>query len=138
MAKSSKKNQDLVSGAGSTSEPQGGVANPNASQPEPSVTPAVAPKAAKKPGMTSSAAPKAVKKPASATVRKKAAVSAKPRKTTSRKKPAPAESAVSDEAIRLRAYFLAEKRAGLGLPGDSSSDWLEARRQLLAEAAAQG
>jgi hypothetical protein len=47
-------------------------------------------------------------------------------------KPAPAEP--SDDAIRLRAYFLAERRARLSLPGDSAHDWIEARRQLLEEA----
>lgn len=40
---------------------------------------------------------------------------------------------ISDEALRLRAYFIAEERARRGLPGDEHSDWLEARRQLIAE-----
>lgn len=40
---------------------------------------------------------------------------------------------VSDEAIRVRAYHIAEERARRGLTGDKNSDWLEARRQLLAE-----
>jgi hypothetical protein len=35
--------------------------------------------------------------------------------------------------IRTRAYFIAERRHRLGLPGDASSDWLEAKRQLLSE-----
>jgi hypothetical protein len=39
----------------------------------------------------------------------------------------------SDEMIRTRAYFIAERRHRLGLPGDASSDWLEAKRQLLSE-----
>jgi hypothetical protein len=39
----------------------------------------------------------------------------------------------SDEQIRLRAYFIAERRLQLSLPGDSNDDWIEARRQLLAE-----
>jgi hypothetical protein len=42
-------------------------------------------------------------------------------------------SNVSDEAIRVRAYHIAEERARRGLPGDENSDWLEARRQLMAE-----
>ncbi len=41
---------------------------------------------------------------------------------------------ISDEAIRLRAYFIAEERTRRGLPGDEDSDWLEARRQLMTEA----
>jgi hypothetical protein len=57
------------------------------------------------------------------------------KKTASRKKPAPQKAAshISDEAIRTRAYFIAEYRERMSLPGDADSDWLEARRQLLAE-----
>lgn len=40
----------------------------------------------------------------------------------------------SDDEIRLRAYFLAERRLQLSLPGDSAHDWIEARRQLIEEA----
>ncbi|MFN2542305.1 MAG: DUF2934 domain-containing protein [Chthoniobacterales bacterium] len=39
----------------------------------------------------------------------------------------------SDEMIRTRAYFIAERRHRLGLPGGASSDWLEAKRQLVSE-----
>ena len=39
----------------------------------------------------------------------------------------------SDEAIRIRAYFISERRRRFGLPGDAESDWLEAKRQLLSE-----
>ena len=39
----------------------------------------------------------------------------------------------SDEQIRLRAYFISERRRRFALPGDAESDWLEARRQLLSE-----
>jgi hypothetical protein len=39
----------------------------------------------------------------------------------------------SDEAVRLRAYFISERRRRFALPGDAESDWLEARRQLLSE-----
>ena len=58
-----------------------------------------------------------------------------PRKTVSRKKSAPQKATprVSDEAIRTRAYFIAEQRERMSLPGDADSDWLEARRQLLTE-----
>jgi hypothetical protein len=52
-----------------------------------------------------------------------------------RKKPAPAQVAVSDDEIRLRAYFIGERRTREQIAGDSSSDWLEARRQLMEEAA---
>jgi hypothetical protein len=39
----------------------------------------------------------------------------------------------SEEEIRLRAYFISERRHRFALPGDASSDWLEAKRQLLSE-----
>lgn len=45
----------------------------------------------------------------------------------------PAE--LSSEAIALRAYFIAERRQKMGWPGDSTSDWVEAERQLKAERA---
>ncbi len=40
----------------------------------------------------------------------------------------------SDEQIRTRAYFIAERRLHLSLAGDSDHDWIEARRQLIEEA----
>jgi hypothetical protein len=40
----------------------------------------------------------------------------------------------SDEEIRIRAYFIAERRIELSLQGDSAHDWIEARRQLVEEA----
>jgi hypothetical protein len=39
----------------------------------------------------------------------------------------------SDEDIRIRAYFISERRRRFALPGDADSDWLEAKRQLLSE-----
>ena len=39
----------------------------------------------------------------------------------------------TDEEIRIRAYFIAERRHRLELVGDADTDWLEAKRQLLAE-----
>jgi hypothetical protein len=58
---------------------------------------------------------------------RKKAVSPKAQSTKKEKSP------VSDEAIRMRAYFISEERERLALPGDANSDWIEARRQLLAE-----
>ncbi|MEP6937266.1 MAG: hypothetical protein ABI871_04275 [Chthoniobacterales bacterium] len=40
----------------------------------------------------------------------------------------------SDEEIRIRAYFIAERRLQLSLQGDEASDWIQARKQLLEEA----
>jgi hypothetical protein len=39
----------------------------------------------------------------------------------------------SDVQIQTRAYFISERRRRFALPGDANSDWLEAKRQLLAE-----
>jgi hypothetical protein len=57
------------------------------------------------------------------------------KKAMTRKTPATKgeKSRVSDEAIRIRAYLISEQRERVGIPGDANSDWIEARRQLLAE-----
>ena len=47
-------------------------------------------------------------------------------------KPVPAIEP-SDEEIRIRAYFVSERRQRLNLRGDANTDWLEAKRQLLSE-----
>jgi hypothetical protein len=65
----------------------------------------------------------------SAAAKKKPAAKVKVVKTS---KPMPVIEP-SDEEIRLRAYFIAERRARLALAGDSNTDWLEAKRQLLSE-----
>jgi hypothetical protein len=48
-----------------------------------------------------------------------------------------AGSGPTDEQIRIRAYFISERRHRLALPGDATSDWEEARRQLLSEASSR-
>ena len=53
------------------------------------------------------------------------------RKPAGQKRKAKAE--ITDEAIRVRAYFISQERMRLAIPGDPKSDWIEARRQLLAE-----
>ena len=62
-----------------------------------------------------------------------AAPAAKPAKKKTEK-----ASAIRTDDIALRAYFIAEKRQQLGLPGDSLGDWIEAERQLLGERATHG
>lgn len=71
--------------------------------------------------------------------KKKAPLKKKPASTS--KSPAPtkasqgaAVSEPSDEEIRIRAYFIAERRLQLSLHGDSAHDWIEAKRQLVEEA----
>jgi hypothetical protein len=56
------------------------------------------------------------------------------RKPRARKKQGAAHGVISDEDIRLRAYFISLQRHQNGVPGDSAHDWLEARRQLQEEA----
>lgn len=51
-----------------------------------------------------------------------------------RKKPVKAPAITGDD-IALRAYFIAERRQKMGWHGDSTGDWVEAERQLKAEAA---
>ena len=46
----------------------------------------------------------------------------------------PVSGEPSEDAVRLRAYFISERRRRFALPGDTESDWLEAKRQLLTEA----
>ena len=88
-----------------------------------------------------SGGPDLEKKEQSAGAKKKPA--ARKRATTAKKSGAPARPAPSqarepsDEEIRLRAYFIAERRIQLSLPGDSDHDWLEAKRQLMSEGTAR-
>ena len=72
---------------------------------------------------------KAAKAAAKKTAVKKAAVP-KPVKAAE----AESEIVITIEDISLRAYFIAERRQAMGWPGDSTSDWVEAERQLKAEA----
>jgi hypothetical protein len=74
---------------------------------------------------------------------RRATASRKPRETSARKvatvgkasnlNEAAENAEPSDEAIRLRAYFISERRRRFALAGDAESDWLEAKRQLLSE-----
>jgi hypothetical protein len=60
--------------------------------------------------------------------------SAKATKSKTRPRSAAGESnAPTDEQIRLRAYFISERRQRFALSGDASSDWIEAKKQLLSE-----
>jgi hypothetical protein len=73
--------------------------------------------AAKVPAVKAAAAD--VKKPKASA---KKAVSAKP------------EVVITNDDIGLRAYYIAESRLKMGWAGDTTSDWVEAERQLVAEA----
>ncbi len=70
-------------------------------------------------------------------VKKEASKARKPVSAPGEKPPAVRPVAAhrpSDEEIRIRAYFISERRQRFALPGNASSDWLEATRQLIAEA----
>jgi hypothetical protein len=83
-------------------------------------------------------------KVAKASGARRATASRKPRESGFRKNAATAKGSMpheaaripdpSDEAVRLRAYFISERRRRFALSGDAESDWLEAKRQLLSEA----
>ncbi len=78
------------------------------------------------------------------TAAKKMAAISTPSKGLTASKPAPpqirkpgasgAKASLAAEEIALRAYFIAERRAAMGWPGDSTGDWLQAEQQLHAEA----
>jgi hypothetical protein len=74
-------------------------------------------------------------KPAKEKKKDKAAIELKPAKSVveKSKKAAEAHTGPSLEEISLRAYFIAERRQAMGWPGDSTSDWVEAERQLKSE-----
>jgi hypothetical protein len=76
-----------------------------------------------------------LKAPARKTDAKKKSAAAAGKKRAPRSRSADAQSAEPSEAdIRLRAYFIAERRIQLALQGDPALDWIEARRQLIEEA----
>ena len=124
MPKSSKKSKG---GASSAEAPAESISEAAGETP-------VAPTSKKRTAKATVAGKKSVRKSTGAGSRKTTAET-RPRQSAARKKAAPSQVAVSDDDIRLRAYFLAEERIRKGIQGDSAHDWLDARRQLLAEAA---
>jgi hypothetical protein len=119
MAKSSKKSKEATA---------------------PDLTPASAP-GMDKPvaGQASSARPAGAKEQPKAAGKRargaagKTAGARKPR-TATRKTRSAKPVVISDEDIRIRAYFISEQRRQRGIAGGSARDWLEARRQLQEEA----
>lgn len=92
--------------------------------------------------------PKSPKAEKPAKEKKKKAKAAEKAPVAEAKKPAPVKKAAVEkpkkvvapeivftvEEISLRAYFISERRQAMGWPGDSTQDWVEAERQLKAEA----
>src|SRR5438132_14293446 len=94
------------------------------------------------PALDAASTPQPKTKAASKPKKKRAAPKKKPspRAPSDDSANAPAAAQIvepSDEEIRLRAYFIAERRIRLSLPGDSDHDWIDARRQLIEEASRQ-
>lgn len=96
----------------------------------------VAKKTASKAAATQKAAPakkkSAPRKPAAARSRASAATPARviTRRTGSTSEVIGLIGSITSGDIALKAYYLAERRRQLGLPGDPESDWLEAERLL--------
>jgi hypothetical protein len=51
-------------------------------------------------------------------------------KSRARKK---AMEQLNRDQVALHAYFIAERRRKVGMPGDQLSDWVQAERELLSE-----
>lgn len=49
-------------------------------------------------------------------------------------KPPRQKPLIPRDEIALRAYFIAERRHKMGWPGNSSTDWIDAEKQLRTEA----
>jgi Protein of unknown function (DUF2934) len=64
------------------------------------------------------------------TVQGKTASSSTTAKSRARKK---AMEQLNEDQVALHAYFIAERRRKLGMPGDQTSDWLQAERELLSD-----
>jgi len=124
MAKSSKKSKEAIAQKSNPTAPGMELSNGL------DTAESVKPPAAKKPLGKSSGRTKSAGKSPGATPRK----AATPRAKTAQPPTAAGEVAVTDEEIRMRAYFIAERRVQNGIAGDSAHDWLEARRQLQEEA----
>jgi Protein of unknown function (DUF2934) len=124
MAKASKKSKEPVPPASAPAEPVATSQTGNGAAKTPASTPLKATVA--KPAKS-----KVVAKPRAVTARK-SSTARKSRGVAPRTKAAAGE--ISDEEIRIRAYFISQERMREGRPGNSADDWLEARRQLEAQA----
>ena len=96
-------------------------------------TTAKTPAPVKRPAKPSAAIPPAAEKKTAARATPPKAAAAPLRAA----KPLPSKApGFTADDIALRAYFIAEKRRQIGLPGDEAHDWLEAERQLRSESKA--
>jgi len=94
-------------------------------------------KSKKSPQRAGNAAPSATPPIEKATPRpRKRAATRKPSRARQTAKVISTEATpvIAQEQIQLRAYFISERRRNMGWPGDKNTDWVEAERQLRAEA----
>lgn len=75
---------------------------------------------------------KSVKSEAAAEPKKKAKTALREVKPVSVRETNNAVKPPTFEEIQLQAYFIAQKRVKLGLPGNSDTDWIQAEKELLA------
>jgi hypothetical protein len=126
MAKNPKKNKPTPTNGTAPQAPQTALENKEA----PAISGTAG--AAKRRAPSAAASTKSGSKRSTSSAAKPAA---QPKSAATSLESVRARSGVSDDEIRLRAYFLAEWRAQNGIAGTSDQDWWEARRQLEAEAA---
>jgi Protein of unknown function (DUF2934) len=131
MAKSSKKSKEAaapeINPVALDEEARNGNSPAKAAKPAAGKSPSV--KVAK-----SASRPKSAGKTRSAKPGKTPATRQPRAAASSKRKAAPDSFMIPEEEIRMRAYFIAERRMREGIEGNSADDWLEARRQLLVEA----
>ncbi len=132
MAKSSKKSKEIAGAESTPAEPVSEIQNGNGTaKPARKITAKIAPpKSAKSAERARPAAKIRATTPRKSTSARKARTTISPARQAGE-----SESLISEEEIRVRAYFIAEHRMREGRPGSSDNDWLEARRQLQEEAA---
>ena len=70
---------------------------------------------------------------AKAGAKKTAAKKSSRRSATAKSAPGTGAVEPTDDEIRIRAYFIAERRMQLSLDGDPANDWIQARQELIAE-----
>jgi hypothetical protein len=131
MAKSSKKSKEATAQEGTSTAPRmessnGFVTAGSAKPADEKKAPAKATGRAKSVGKNRSATPR------------KASAGRKAGAKTLQQPPATGDVAITDEAIRIRAYLISQWRMQNGVSGDSAHDWLEARRQLQEESDRRG
>lgn len=93
--------------------------------------PALATKPVAKIKKSSANAPKPIAPAKAAKPKARAAAKSAPTPKAAPSTPVPV---ITRDMIATRAYFIGERRQSMGWAGDSSTDWIEAESQVIAEA----